>query len=157
MLGLPVMVYVFGGGLCTGYNHNPQVDGAALSSTPGRRALVITVSYRLGALGFLPSIPGAFDTPTDAVPDRGVAINAVPKFLPLSGRGGVGGAETRGGGGMNGIYDVIVALRWLQSNLPAFGGDPDRVMLFGQSSGSYAVCTLCVSHVRCPSFTEMFG
>ena len=131
--GLPVMVYVFGGGLCTGFNNNPLIDGANLASRGG--VIVVTVSYRLGALGFLPNIPGAFGN--SSVDSEEIGSRSDPHH-----------SKALGNGGMNGIYDIIVALRWLQSNLADFGGDAKRVMLLGQSSGSYAVCTLCVSHVR---------
>lgn len=44
------------------------------------------------------------------------------------------------GGGSSGNYlmmDMIAALRWVRENIGAFGGDADRVMVFGQSAGSY--------------------
>lgn len=152
--GLPVMVYVFGGGLCTGYSNNPLVDGAALSF--GHHVVVVTVSYRLGALGFLPGIPGAFGAAGEAAINRQMATGAGSGARRRGGTEELR-ADAHSSGGMNGIYDVVVALRWLQANLPAFGGDPGRVMLFGQSSGSYAVCTLCVSHVRCPALPSIPG
>jgi hypothetical protein len=46
---------------------------------------------------------------------------------------------------MNGINDQIVALQWVQREIRNFGGDPDRVTIFGDSSGGYSVCTLTVS------------
>ncbi|CAE8627516.1 unnamed protein product [Polarella glacialis] len=46
---------------------------------------------------------------------------------------------------MNGIFDNVVALRWLQKYVSHFGGDPGQVTIFGQSSGAYSLCTLCVA------------
>lgn len=34
------------------------------------------------------------------------------------------------------MADLVAALKWIQANIETFGGDPDRVMIFGQSGGS---------------------
>jgi len=105
----PVMVYLFGGGLCGGYAGNEYYDGSNLVSRHG--VVVVTVQYRLGALGFV-----------------------------------VGEDSARpGSGGMNGIHDSIVALQWLHRYIGSFGGDASDITLFGQSSGGYSICTLCVA------------
>ncbi len=41
-----------------------------------------------------------------------------------------------------GMLDVVEALRWVQRNIGAFGGDPDNVTIFGQSGGGAKVSTL---------------
>lgn len=41
-----------------------------------------------------------------------------------------------------GQMDLVLALRWVRDNIAAFGGDPDRVMLFGQSGGGAKIATL---------------
>ena len=43
---------------------------------------------------------------------------------------------------MPGQLDLILALQWVRDNIAAFGGDPARVMVFGQSGGGAKIATL---------------
>ena len=44
-----------------------------------------------------------------------------------------------------GSLDMIEALKWVQKNIEAFGGDPNNVTIFGESAGGQAVGTLLAS------------
>jgi len=44
--------------------------------------------------------------------------------------------------GNEALFDHLQSLRWLRANLAAFGGDPGRVTLFGESAGSASTCAL---------------
>lgn len=48
-------------------------------------------------------------------------------------------------GGNLGIKDIAAALRWIKSNIAAFGGDPKRVTLLGHDTGAALVNLLFVS------------
>ncbi len=41
-----------------------------------------------------------------------------------------------------GVLDMILSLEWVRDNIAAFGGDPENVLIFGESGGGSKVCTL---------------
>ena len=115
---LPVMVWIHGGGLVQGGSALPFYDGARLAREGG--VVVVTINYRLGALGFL----------------------AHPAFTAEDGKGNFG------------LLDQIAALRWVKTNIAAFGGDPNTVMIFGESAGAQSVCALMASPLATGLFTR---
>lgn len=102
----PVMVWIHGGGFTTGGSAISVYDGAALAR---RGVVVVTLNYRLGALGFL-------------------HLEAI-------------GGERWAGAANLGLLDQAAALGWVAENVEAFGGDPERVTIFGESAGGMSVAT----------------
>ncbi|MBC2665343.1 carboxylesterase/lipase family protein [Novosphingobium flavum] len=51
-----------------------------------------------------------------------------------------------------GNLDIVLALRWVRDNIAGFGGDPGRVMIFGQSGGGAKVVTLMAMPEARPLF-----
>lgn len=90
-----VMVFIHGGGFYVGSSADAMINGAALAAQGD--VVVVTLNYRLGALGFL---------------------------------------ATRELHGNYGILDQQLALQWVRDNIGAFGGDPAKVTLFGESAGA---------------------
>jgi para-nitrobenzyl esterase len=74
--------------------------------------VVVTINYRLGALGY-------FATPAIA--------EAAKPGEPV---------------GNYGLMDQIAALKWVQKNIAAFGGDPKNVTVFGESAGGMSTLAL---------------
>jgi para-nitrobenzyl esterase len=52
--------------------------------------------------------------------------------------------------GNAGMLDLVLALRWVRDNIAHFGGDPRRVMVFGQSGGGAKIATLMAMPAALP-------
>ena len=101
---LPTMFFVHGGGFSAGTQI--QMDAARLGEVAD--IIVVSISYRLGPLGFLC-------------------------------------LDTDEGAGNMGMLDMVLALEWVQDNIHLFGGDKDRVTIFGESAGAAAIGHLALS------------
>jgi para-nitrobenzyl esterase len=107
--GRPVMFWIHGGANVVG--ESDEFDATKLV---GRGVVVVTINYRLGALGFL-----AHPALTGESPDH-----------------------------ISGNYateDQQAALKWVRRNIRAFGGNPEKVTVFGESAGGLNTFTNLVS------------
>lgn len=109
----PVAVYFYGGAFTSGSASMVDYDGGNFASR--NDVIVVTVNYRVGALGFLST----------------------------------GNLTT----GSYGTRDQIMALRWVNKHISAFGGDPSRVTIFGQSAGGQSVVAMLSSSAASDLFS----
>ena len=107
---LPVLVYLCGGGFQQCY---PEDATRWVNRTSA--FIFVSVTYRLGVLGFL-------------------------SLRELSDEVGEGKVRGTSYSGNQGLQDQRTALHWLQQNIEAFGGDRTRVTIQGESAGSFSVC-----------------
>lgn len=70
-----------------------------------------------------------------------VTINHRLNVLGFTSLEEAGGPEFASSGDV-GMMDIVAALRWVRDNIAEFGGDPNTVMIFGQSGGGRKVATL---------------
>jgi para-nitrobenzyl esterase len=102
------------------------------TSEPGRAGLPVMVWLHGGA--FVVGEPGSPAFDGTALARSGVVLVSVTYRL------GVEGFLTFEGGATNvALRDQLAALAWVRDNIAAFGGDPDRVTVFGESAGAMSI------------------
>ena len=109
----PKAVMVWVHGGCSSFGSNQAPVYDGAPLASTQDVVVVSLNYRLGGLGFLGH---------DAL-----------RYRDTTGSGSTGNWGT---------LDAIAALRWVHENIAAFGGDPRRVTLFGQSSGAGLISQL---------------
>ena len=135
----PVMVWIHGGGFVFG-DGTPEFYGPEWLLDFG--VIMVTINYRLGALGFL------------STGDQ-VGMEGLLKTLPISHleySSSFPPSAVQELPGNLGLWDQRLALLWVQSNIGAFGGDPARVTIAGESAGSMSV----LYHVLSPQSAGLF-
>ncbi|MGB4984925.1 MAG: carboxylesterase family protein [Erysipelotrichaceae bacterium] len=105
----PVYFWIHGGGYFNGCGSMEYYDG---SSFANKDVIVVTINYRLGALGFL-------------------ALETLMNKYGTTGNWG--------------MLDQIAALKWVNENIAAFGGDSNNITIGGESAGSFSVSSLVMS------------
>ena len=56
-----------------------------------------------------------------------------------------------------GLLDQVLALRWVKENIEAFGGDPNKITIWGESAGSWAVTYHMISPQSKGLFNQVIG
>ena len=126
---LPVMVWFHGGGNQQGSAGDP----VPFPGVPGlfydarvlaqeRGVVVVTINYRLNVFGYFAH----------------AALASEDAAHPYAGN--------------QGLLDQLAALQWVRANIAAFGGNPKRVTIFGESAGSQDTCL----HVASPGSKKLF-
>lgn len=104
---LPVFVFIHGGAFLAG--DAQQYNGSVLAA---QGSVIVTINYRLGALGWLP-------------------LEEISRENP----------HAPGDGGAHGFLDQLEALRWVRQHIAGFGGHPGQVTIGGESAGALSCCT----------------
>jgi len=112
------------------------------SSLTGRRPVMFYIhggGYSFGSSYELPSHEGAQMARHHDVVQ--VSVNHRLNILGFFDVSEIGGPAYEDSANV-GMSDLVAALRWVHDNIENFGGDPDRVMIYGQSGGGSKVTTL---------------
>lgn len=104
---------------------------------PGEREAKLPVLVYIHGGGYVAGSPASPWYDGRAFNRDGIVTVSVSYRLGFDGFGHIAGAPSN-----RGVRDWIAALQWVHDNIAAFGGDPARVTIAGQSAGGGAVLTL---------------
>ncbi|KAK3545378.1 hypothetical protein QTP70_005972 [Hemibagrus guttatus] len=154
----PVMLFIHGGSYMEGTGN--MFDASVLAAYGN--VIVVTMNYRLGVLGSAVSLSLSSKAHTqaftllllsipvcDAVPSKGPKITGIQYGFPaltLTHRDWFLSTGDQSAKGNYGLLDQIQALRWLNENIGHFGGDPERITIFGSGAGATCINLLILSH-----------
>jgi cholinesterase len=114
-----VMLWIYGGAFTSGYSAMPLYNGQYIADQED----VVIVSIKYDRIGFNLSLE---ETPkTNKWHSYRINIFGFP--------GSTAGAYNVG------LLDQRLAVEWVRDNIAAFGGDPSRITLFGQSAGAASI------------------
>ncbi|PWN22293.1 alpha/beta-hydrolase [Microstroma glucosiphilum] len=133
---LPVLLFVHGGGFQNGagsfYDPTPIIKSGLRFGQP---VIVATINYRLNIFGFSSSSDLATLAGLNPSGCTASATGCTTQNLP--------GEPV----GINlGYQDIKMAVNWTNTNIAAFGGDPQQVTIWGQSAGSFGVSAQLLGH-----------
>ena len=109
----PVMFWIHGGGFSSFDGSSPAYDGVRLVNRGN--VVLVTINHRLNMFGYL------------HLHDLYKANGGDDKYKESANIGQL---------------DIVDALQWVHDNIANFGGDPNNVMIFGESGGGAKVSTL---------------
>ena len=121
----------------------PAVPGEAtlnvnvFTPAPGEPVAALPVLVYIHGGGFIEGSPASPWYDGAAFNRDGVVTVTISYRLGFEGFGHIAGAPSN-----RGVRDWLAALEWVRENIAAFGGDPGRVTIAGQSAGGGAVLTL---------------
>ncbi|ORY07360.1 alpha/beta-hydrolase [Basidiobolus meristosporus CBS 931.73] len=116
---LPVMVWIYGGAFTQGANSFYLYDAANVipyTKNISHPVVIVSINYRLDVLGFLAGNDIAATVANDT------SLTGTDKAV-----------------GNWGLMDQKLGLEWVKKNIQHFGGDPERVTVYGESAGSISI------------------
>eukprot|EP00747_Dinoflagellata_sp_TGD_P038473 gnl/TRDRNA2_/TRDRNA2_139688_c0_seq1.p1 gnl/TRDRNA2_/TRDRNA2_139688_c0~~gnl/TRDRNA2_/TRDRNA2_139688_c0_seq1.p1 ORF type:complete len:609 (-),score=81.15 gnl/TRDRNA2_/TRDRNA2_139688_c0_seq1:101-1849(-) len=141
-------------GVCAGFSEDCLSLNVFVPRTNGIKAVMVWIHGGCFVSGS--SSSSSYDGSTLAAA-QDVVIVTVNYRLGAFGFLAHDALRSRDPGGSTGNYgllDNIAALKWIQKNIGAFGGDPSRVTIFGESSGAGSVSQLLGLEAAWPYFHQ---